>query len=532
MFTRPDHKTGTAPYFREIVRKRTTEILKEKDKKGNYLIANEHNEPYDIYTDGLKIITTIDYRLQVHAEEAVSNYLGSKLQKIFFNDLKKRKNWPFSNAISSSNQKSILKLEIRKSQRFRRLTGRECHNCGRTSITSKFEKGVKVFVCKAEDCKNEFNETSQDKIDEIFNTPVKMKVFTWDGEKDTTLTPRDSILYYLSILQSGLLSIDPTSGYIKAWVGGINKTHFSYDHVYQSKRQVGSTFKPFLYALAINEGIMPCHEIPNISYVVSEGKWGLLKPWQPGYSPKFNGMINFKFGLANSMNNVAVYLMNQFGPTALIDFAHKMGIKSKLDTVPSLCLGVTELSLYEMVSSYCAFAELGIHKDPIFIKRIEDRHGNVIVNYEPEQYRAINENTAYTTLQLMKGVADGIYNKDYNARKGTGYYRIRTLYKMKTPIAGKTGTTQRNSDGWFIGLTPDLVTGIWVGAESPGVRFSTTTLGQGANTALPIWAIYMNSIYNDKNISISKGDFKKPENYDSSILNCDSVQNNNVMQEL
>ena len=356
-----------------------------------------------------------------------------------------------------------------------------------------------------------------------------MTVFSWKGEIDTILSPIDSIKYYKSFLQSGLMSMDPTTGYIKAWVGGINSKYFAYDHVAQGKRQVGSTFKPFMYAVAIDEGYSPCYEVPNVPVVFKKGEFGLLKDWEPLNSdPKDIGYnVTLKYGLANSMNTVSSFLMKKFGPARVVKMARNLGIKNNLDPVPSLVLGVADLSVYEMVGAFGTFANKGIFTEPVYLTRIEDKDGNIIKEFIPETKEVISEETAYTMVSLLEGVTSYNYNKDKGKNTaGTGV-RLRFASHeyggFKGPIAGKTGTTQNNSDGWFIGMMPNLVTGVWVGAEDRSVRFSRTADGQGANTALPIWGYYMNKVIADTALGVKNVDFEKPQNQLRIELDCDKV---------
>ena len=343
---------------------------------------------------------------------------------------------------------------------------------------------------------------SMEEIIANFNTPTEMTIFKWTGEVDTIMTPMDSMRYYKHFIQTGFMSMDPHTGFIKAWVGGINYKHFKYDHVRQGKRQVGSTFKPFVYTLAMQEGWSPCYQVPNIPVTFDLPEGGT---WSPHNSDgKYGGMLTLKKGLALSINTVTAYVMKQFGAQAVVDLARKMGITSHMDAVPSICLGTPDISVYEMVGANSTFANQGVWTEPVFITHIEDRNGNVIAEFTPKRVEALSEETAYMTVNLMKGVVQG----------GTGV-RLSYRFGLKNPIAGKTGTTQKNSDGWFMGITPDLVSGVWVGCEDRSVHFRTTSQGQGAEMALPIWAMYMKKVYADKKLKISQGDFEKPENFDN-----------------
>ena len=536
-----DHKEGIATHFREILRLELKTLFEEKNADGEYKIKkNGDGMPYNIYKDGLKIYTTIDSRMQRYAEWAVTEHLSKQLQKDLFNDLKKRSDdkRPFDWRVSKDEVKMILNTAVQRTSRYRILAGKECANCGRRGrfVERKKENGREYFECQAEDCQYVSRAIPEDSIDVVFNTPVRTTVFSWKGEIDTIISPLDSIKYYKSFLQSGLMSMDPHTGYVKAWVGGIDSKHFSYDHVKQSRRQVGSTFKPFVYALAIQNGYSPCTEVPNVKITFKKGEFGLPEDWTPKNNDGVYGCnVSLKYGLANSMNTITAYIMRQFGPHAVAKFAKDLGIESNLAPVPSLCLGVADLSVYEMVGAMSTFANKGVWLQPTIITRIEDKNGNVIVDFIPNSREVMNEETSYAMIELMKGVVDGVYNKCRGDKDG--YYKIGTGVRLRgsettsrpyagirNPVAGKTGTTQNNSDGWFMGITPDLVTGVWVGAEDRSVRFSRTYYGQGANTSLPIWAYYMKKIYADSTIKISQGDFEKPTQKIEIELDCDKYK--------
>ena len=331
--------------------------------------------------------------------------------------------------------------------------------------------------------------------------------------------------------------MDPRNGHVKAYVGGINYKHFKYDHVAVGKRQVGSTFKPFLYAIAMQEGYSPCYQIPNVPVVFEKDQWGLEKDWVPSNSDdKYEGlMISMKFGLANSINTITAYIMKQFGPHVVVDLARKMGITSKLSAVPSVCLGTFDLSVLEMVGAYSAFANKGIWTEPIIITRIEDKNGVVLEEFTPKTTEAMSEQTADIMVRLLQGVVDGVENPENGIKKGTGV-RLRFRYQFENEIGGKTGTTQNNSDGWFMGITPNLVTGVWSGNEDRSIHFRDTYYGQGANMALPVWAEYMQRVYAD---TVKLGIY--PEEFDISksidvLLDCgeqfqDLEENNNFEEE-
>ena len=454
-FNVSDHNTGQATYFREFLRGYLNDWAKNTTRADG--------EPYNIYRDGLRIYTTIDSRMQRYAEDAVKDFMSKELQPMFFNHWKGYKNAPFSN-VSADEIDHIMETSMKRTDRYRSLK-----NAG---------------MCN-------------DSIVAEFNKPVPMTIFSWDGPIDTVMTPMDSIRYYKWFLQASLISIETHTGHVKAYVGGIDYRFFKYDHVTQARRQVGSTFKPFVYSLAMQEGeFTPCTRIPNIPYNIElpDGRF-----WSPGNSGGGGGEITLKNALAQSNNWISAYLMNQFGPEAVIGMARRMGVESPIDPVPSICLGVCDLKLIEMVGAMSTFANQGVYIKPMFITRIEDKNGNVIQRFTPEETEAMSEVTAYKMVELMKGVV----------QSGTGV-RLRSLYGFKNPIAGKTGTTQKNSDGYFMGITPDLTTGVWVGAEDRSVHFRSTRLGQGSHTALPIWAMYMKKVYNDPNLKISQGDFPKP----------------------
>ena len=451
-----DHNSGQATYFREFLRGQLTEWAKTTTRTDG--------KPYNIYRDGLRIYTTIDSRMQRYAEEAVKEFMGKELQPMFYKHWKGQKNAPFSN-VTADEIDHILETSMKRTERYRTLKN----------------EGLNMDSIKAE-----------------FDRPVPMTIFSWDGPIDTVMSPMDSIRYYKWFLQASLVSIESHTGHVKAYVGGLDYRFFKYDHVTQARRQVGSTFKPFLYSLAMQEGeYTPCTKIPNIQYNIQlpDGQF-----WSPGNSGGNVGEeITLKYALARSNNWISAYLMNQFGPEAVIGMARRMGVESPIDAVPAICLGVCDLKLIEMVGAMSTFANQGVYVKPMFITRIEDKNGNVIQRFSPEESEAMSELTAYKMVELMKGVV----------QSGTGI-RLRSLYKFNNPIAGKTGTTQKQSDGYFMGITPDLTTGVWVGAEDRSVHFRSTKLGQGSHTALPIWAMYMRKVYNDKSLNISQGDFPKP----------------------
>ena len=529
-YQRISHDEGSAPYFREVLRLQLSDIFNEKNEDGSYVRAKPDGTPYDLYGDGLKVYTTIDSRLQAHAEAGVRQHLSTELQADFWKDLRRRKpeNAPFYNGIAKEDRERIIRQAVKQSDRYRTYTGEQCPECKRPAfyIAKITHEGHAHFSCDAEKggCSHIWPRLNDEQIEEQFNTPVAMKVFSYGGGIDTTMSPLDSIKYHKSFLHAGLVSVEPSSGHIKAWVGGIDYKYFQYDNVYQSRRQVGSTFKPFVYASALRHGMHPCTELPN-QKVVIEMPAG-QPPWSPDNSDfKYGEMVTLKYALANSMNTITAKLIKDYGTDVVVRTARDMGIVTEIPSVPSIALGVAELSLFELTAANATFVNDGYYIEPTFILRIEDKRGNVI--YEPELNirQGIDEITAYTTVAMLKGVMDGAYNKEKGKSTGTG---MRLRYDnpnrgydgITAPMAGKTGTTQSNTDGWFIGLTPDLVTGVWVGAQDPAVRFSTTDKGQGANTALPIYGYFMKASYADQRLQIKQRDFDVPEGFDPSSLDC------------
>jgi penicillin-binding protein 1A len=528
-FQRVDHTEGPAPYFREVLRAKLIKLFSEKNEDGAFRYAKSDGTPYDIYTDGLKVYTTLDPRMQQYAEWGLQEHLRNELQPDFFKDLSRKKNRPFDFRVSEEEIAGILNTAMKRSVRYKVLTGKQCGNCERPAryIETTQHEGRKHYHCRPDlgGCDSYWPVVKESEIPAIFDTPTKMRVFTWKGERDTVMSPMDSIRYYKGFLQSGLLSMDPHTGFVKAWVGGIDFKHFQYDHVEQARRQVGSTFKPFVYATALREGMDLCREVPNQKVCFD------MPPGQPDWCPEnsdavYGDMVTLEYALANSMNTVTAWLMKQYGPQAVTVLARHMGVKSPLEAVPSLCLGVADLTLMEITGAFSSFANQGVYIEPILITRIEDKNGNTVFDVTPNTDEALDEVTAYKMLKILKGVTDGAYNPSTGQVLGTGL-RLRTSWgnrqkyaNIKFPTAGKTGTTQNNSDGWFIGITPDLVTGVWTGADDRSVRFASTDKGQGANMALPIYGYYMNKVYADSTITISTSDFEVPAGFDASTLNC------------
>ncbi|MDA9227795.1 transglycosylase domain-containing protein [Flavobacteriales bacterium] len=482
-FKKASHNSGLAPYFREYLRGEMKKWCSAKIKSDG--------SSYNLYTDGLKIYTTIDSRLQKFAEEAVETHI-SDLQKVFYNHWEGYANAPFPEDFEPEQIDEIIDMAMRRSVRYKRLKSQ-----GKTI----------------------------DQIRKVFNTKVEMKLFSWNGKRDTILSPRDSLVYSKYFLHSGLMSMQPKTGHVKAYVGGINYENFQYDHVTSGKRQVGSTFKPFLYSLAIQEGYDPCFQVPNVPVVFDKYKWRLEKDWTPknSGSEELEGLtLSLKYGLANSINTVTAYIMKQFGPHAVVDLAKKIGVKSKILAVPSLCLGTFDLSVYEMVGAYSTFSNKGVWVEPIFVTRIEDKNGVVLERFIPESNEAMSEETADIMVRLLQGVVDGVYSPAAKKRSGTGV-RLRYKYGFKNEIGGKTGTTQNQSDGWFMGITPDLVTGVWTGCDDRSVHFRDIVYGQGANMALPIFAEFMQRVYADTaNSKVYPLDFDISRSVDVK-LDCDDA---------
>jgi penicillin-binding protein 1A len=489
-FKKASHNEGLAPYFREYLR------AEMKKWCANHTKPDGTN--YNVYTDGLKVHTTINSRLQQFAEEGMRTHI-SALQKDFDTHWKGYTKAPYPDDFEWEQINAIIDQGMKRSERYRKLK-----NAG------KSEKEIKT----------------------VFKKKVAMTLFSWDGEIDTVLSPRDSIKYNKFFIHSGMMSMDPKTGFVKAYVGGINYKHFKYDHVKIGKRQVGSTFKPFLYSLAMQEGYSPCYEIPNVPVVFDKHRWHLEKDWVPRNSgDEFDEMsITLKFGLANSINTITAYIMKQFGPHAVVDLAKKIGIQSKILAVPSLCLGTFDLSVYEMVGAYSTFVNKGVWTEPIFITRIEDKNGVILEEFTPKTQEAMSKETADLMVRMLQGVVDGVYSPAAGVTKGTGV-RLRFRYGFKNEMGGKTGTTQNQSDGYFMGITPNLVTGVWSGCEDRAAHFRTIHYGQGANMALPVFAEYMQRVYADTLESgIYPIDFDIPKAIDLK-LDCGEAINNTGADE-
>ena len=493
-FHRIDHKDGTATYFREFLRLYMMAKRPDRNDESRYPSWNQNQyvydsiawetdplygwcnknrkrdgEPYNLYADGLKVYTTIDSRMQQFAEQAMYDHVAHYLQPQFERENRGKPNAPYSN-LSAKQVASILNRSKTQSERYRVMRQAGC---------------------------------SDEEIDEAFNTKVHMTVFTYHGDVDTLMSPMDSIRYYKKFLRSGMMSMDPKTGAVKAYVGGLEYEHFMYDMVMSGRRQVGSTIKPFLYSLAMENGYSPCDVAPNVqrTYMVAG------KPWTPrnGSRSRYGQMVTLKWGLAQSNNWISAYLMSRLNPYQLVQLLHDYGINNP-DIYPSmsLCLGPCDVSVAEMVSAYTVFANHGIRCAPLFVSRIEDNEGNLITEFQPRMNEVISAETAQKMLVMMMGVVDG----------GTAG-RLRFRYNLTGQIGAKTGTTNLNSDGWFIGFTPDLVTGVWVGGEDRDIHFGSMAMGQGATVSLPIWALYMKSLYAHPDLGYDpEAKFDLPEGYD------------------
>ena len=482
-YTRQDHHAGSGLYFKNMLLR--TMNAKEP-KRSNYYFRedyvvdslqwadnnlygwlNKNFKPdgsrYNLFTDGLRINTTINSRMQKYAEEAVAEHLGKDLQKSFWRDLRRKVNRPFSDDLDKETVDMLMNQARRWSDRYRMM--------------------------KSEGC-------SDAEIMKSFNVPVKMRVFSWNkkGYADTVMTPNDSIKYYKSHLRAAFMAIEPQTGHVKAYVGGPHHSYFQYDNVRQGKRQVGSTIKPFLYTLAMQEGRTPCDKVVNVpqTFVVGDTTW---TPKSTDKDEWIGQTVTLKWGLTKSSNNISAYLMKLYGPHAMADMMRNMGIRSHVDETYSLCVGSADISVFDMVAAYNTFPSKGVYVTPLFVTRIEDRYGNLLGEFYNPKREAISEQTAYLMVNLMQGVVNG----------GTGI-RLRAKYNLKGEIAGKTGTTNNQSDGWFIGYTPKLTAGVWVGGEDRSIHFESLSLGGGSNMALPIWGIFMKKVLQDGTLGLSEAD--------------------------
>ncbi len=449
---------GIAPYFRAVLKSDVRRILEERS-------ITKNGVPYDLDRDGLKIITTINYDMQVYAEEAQREYMKI-LQKQFNNSWKGRN--PFKG------MELQIEQGIKRSDRYKSL-----------KLEGK----------------------TDEEITADFNTPTNLSIFSWKGNIDTLMKPIDSVKYYKLLLRNAMMAMDPKTGFVKAWVGGINFEHFKYDQVKTGTRQVGSTAKPFTYAVAIENGYSPCQEVPNVPVTISNPG---SEDWTPKSSGTLPGSITLQKALAYSQNFVAAYLMKEVGPTAVVNEIKKMGITSDVPAVPSISLGSFDASIFEMVGAYSVFANKGAWIQPTYITRIEDKNGVVLYDSKPIVKLAMSEESAYVMTRMLRGVISG----------GTGW-RLSGKYGINTPIGGKTGTTQNNSDGWFMAISPDIVAGVWTGCEDRAFHFTSTRDGEGANSALPIFAGFMKRVYANSKLKVSRADFEPPKDGVGIELNCD-----------
>jgi penicillin-binding protein 1A len=468
-----DTAEGIATYFREYVRDFMKTWIKENPK--------QDGSEYNLYRDGLKIYVTIDSRMQRYAEEATQEHL-SNLQRIFFKEHKKNKTAPFYQLTESEIENTMLQ-SMKRSDRWYRMKQ---------------------------------NGNSEDEIKASFKVKTPMRVFSWKGDFDTIMSPYDSIRYYKYFLNSGLIAIEPQTGHVKAWVGGANYKHFQYDHVKLGKRQVGSTFKPFVYASAINQLHMsPCDKLPNTPFTIPKEKYGMPEDWTPKNSNnEYGGEYTLKQALANSLNVVSARLIDKVSPITVARLAKSAGIETEIEPNPSIALGALDLSLFELTGAYSTFANKGLRVEQMMILRIEDKNGLVIQEFTPKTREVMDEESAYLILNLLEGVT--LYGSGVRLRGGSGGYPDNMVtgypYKFTNPIAGKTGTTQNQSDGWFMGMVPNLATGVWVGCEDRAAHFYGISRGQGATMALPIWALFYKKCYEDGTINLSKETFEKPTN--------------------
>lgn len=507
-FNRSGIKKGIAPYFRKYLERTLIANKPDRSKYGNGYLANQKfeedsiawdtdalfgwcnknmkpdGEPYDLYKDGIKIYTTIDYRMQEYAEESVEENL-KRLQRQFDEHVKNFRNSPFSNDLSNEEAQQNFQREIYRSERYKSLK----------------KKGL-----------------SLDRIKKEFNTPDTIMLYTWDGFKDTIMSPLDSIKYYLKHLSSSFMAMDPNTGEVKAWVGGAAYGFTEIDMVRSStyKRQVGSTCKPFLYTMAMQNGLSPCKEVPNVeqTFILDDGTtWTAKNSDKSEYDGK---MVTLHWGLANSVNQVSAWVMKQYNPQSMVAVMHKMGIYSDVPAVPSMFLGTAEITLYEMVAAYATFANKGVYTTPVIVSKIEDKNGNVLATFQPRRHDAIDEQTAYLMTNLLQNVV----------REGTGL-RLMSKYEVykdyggfTTPFAGKTGTTQNQSDGWFVGFTPELVAGVWTGANYRSIHFEDITRGQGSNMALPVFGRFFKKVFADTTLNYMQNfSFEKPADFNID-LNC------------
>lgn len=492
------HNTGLATYFREYIR---STMSSREPQRERFYSDDTYNEalwrwqndplygwcykntkpdgsPYNIYRDGLRIYTTLNSKMQTYAEEALAEHLSKNLQPVFDKRARNYRNPPYSNDLSTAQVNQIMARSVRQSDRYQSMR----------------RAGV-----------------PEDSITLAFNTPVPMKLFSWEGERDTVMTPLDSIRYYKFFVRSAFMAMDPHTGHVKAYIGGPDFRYFKYDAVTQQKKQVGSTIKPFLYTLAMQDGYSPCYEVENIerTFEVNDTIW---RPRSSGPVEYHGKMVTLKWGLAQSENYISAWLMKQFSPQAVVDIMQRMGIRSFIDPVVSIFLGTSDLSVEEMVGAYGTFVNKGVYTRPLYVTRIEDRNGNVISTFTPFIDEVISEDDAYLMTSLLQGVVTN----------GTAV-RLRLTYKLTNQMGGKTGTTQNHSNGWFMGVMPDLVAGVWTGWEDQAIHFEDLSMGQGANMALPVFGIFMQKLLADKDFSvIAESQFEAPPGFNVE-LDCDKV---------
>lgn len=489
------HSVGLATYFRMYLHR----FMKDWINKNPKPAIGDESDRYNLYLDGLKIYTTIDSKMQANAEESVNEHM-TKLQAEFFHQNTPDRNptAPFLD-ITPEETNGIMERAMKTSERWRIMKD-----------AGKSEKEIR----------------------ESFTKKTEMTVFDWKSpikEKDTILTPLDSIRYYKTFLRTAMMSMEPQTGHVKAWVGGINYKHFQYDNVIQGGKQAGSTFKPFVYAAAIDQlRLSPCETRPDTQYCIEAGKHGNMEPWCPRNSDgKYSGnSYTLKKALANSINTITAQLIDEVGPKSVVSMVHNLGITRDILPVPSIALGTEIVNVYEMVGAYGAFANQGVYVKPVMVTRIENKDGTVLYEYVPETKDVLSKDVSYAMIDLMKGVTEvgsGARLRTKGANKWNRVYDDIITgypYELTNPIAGKTGTTQNQSDGWFMGMVPNLVTGVWVGGEDRAIHFKGISYGQGASMALPIWGLYMKKNYADEELGISKDDFVKPENM-SIEIDCD-----------
>ncbi|NLP57202.1 penicillin-binding protein 1A [Lutibacter sp. B1] len=489
---REGHSEGYATYFREYLR----DFMKDWIKKNPKPDGTEYN----IYRDGLKIYVTLDSRMQQYAEEAMQEHMAN-LQRAFFNEQKKNKTAPFYD-LDSKQITTTVEQAMKRSNRWIRMRA-----------AGASEKEIRAS----------------------FEEKTKMNVFSWKGDIDTIMSPKDSILYYKHFLRAGLMSVEPQTGHVKAWVGGINYKHFQFDAVKQQKRQVGSTFKPFVYASAINQlQLSPCTKYPNTPYTIPKEKYGMPEDWTPkNSSSSYGGELTLKEALAGSVNVITAKLIDMVTPATVVRLAKSAGIKSEIPEVPAIALGSVDLSLFEMVGAYATFANKGLQVEPMMVLKIEDKNGTVLEQFIPSSKEVLSEESAYVVINLLEGVTQSGSGVRLRSKWGkypddivTGY-----PYEFTNPIAGKTGTTQNQSDGWFMGIVPNLATGVWVGGEDRATHFAGIAKGQGASMALPIWALYYQKLYADSTLHVSKEEFEKPEELTIEI-DCSKTSTNDGKESL